>query len=84
MACNTVFSSSGIVLFPGLNAEISNAFACHPENQDLKMAPVNPGGRPKLAWTAARKRKLTRLYLLTNVRTKDIPRLLRGDGFTPR
>jgi hypothetical protein len=48
------------------------------------MAPRNPGGRPKIPWTASRKRKLIRLYLLTDLKIEEIEGVLRADGFAPR
>jgi len=51
------------------------------------MAPPNVGGRPKLEWTAARNRKIIRLYLLTDITPKEIERIFKEvdtDGFTPR
>jgi len=49
------------------------------------MAPTKPGGRPKLAWTSSRNRKLVRLYLLTNINTQEIQQVLdAAEGFKPR
>jgi len=48
------------------------------------MAPTNPGGRPKLDWTASRNRKLGRLYLLTDITIQDIQQVLKEDRFCPR
>ncbi|KAF4637684.1 hypothetical protein G7Y89_g407 [Cudoniella acicularis] len=36
------------------------------------MAPTKAGGRPKIPWTDSRKRKLVRLYLLTDLTIDDI------------
>ncbi|KAH8602373.1 hypothetical protein B0O99DRAFT_680499 [Bisporella sp. PMI_857] len=47
------------------------------------MARSNPGGRPKLDWTASRNRKLGRLYLLTDITVQDIQQLLKEDKFSP-
>ncbi|KAG9241479.1 hypothetical protein BJ878DRAFT_428047 [Calycina marina] len=50
------------------------------------MAPnhqVNTGGRPKLDWTSSRKRKLGRLYLLTDIAIPDIQRILQDEKFNP-
>ncbi|KUJ23873.1 ankyrin [Mollisia scopiformis] len=41
------------------------------------------GGRPKIPWDASRKRKLARLYLMTNLRIVDIQQMLKSNGFTP-
>jgi len=48
------------------------------------MAPTNPGGRPKLDWTSSRKRKLGRLYLLTDIAISDIQQVLKDEKFNPR
>jgi len=48
------------------------------------MAPTNLGGRPKLDWTSSRKRKLGRLYLLTDVTIADIQQILKDEKFNPR
>jgi hypothetical protein len=47
------------------------------------MAPTNSGGRPKIAWNASRKRKLVRLYLMTDLKVIDIQQALGTDGFNP-
>jgi hypothetical protein len=38
-------------------------------------------GRPKNGWTASRRRKLVRLYLMTNLELDDIAKVLRTDDF---
>jgi hypothetical protein len=48
------------------------------------MAPTKPAGRPKIAWTSSRKRKLVRLYLLTNLNIHGIQQVLVATDFTPR
>ena len=48
------------------------------------MAPTKPGGRPKIAWTSSRKRKLVRLYLLTSLNIHGIQQVLSAIDFTPR
>ncbi|PMD38787.1 hypothetical protein L207DRAFT_634785 [Hyaloscypha variabilis F] len=47
------------------------------------MAPTKPAGRPKIAWTSSRKRKLVRLYLLTNLNIHGIQQVLVATDFTP-
>jgi hypothetical protein len=47
------------------------------------MAPSNPGGRPKKAWNASRKRKLVRLYLMTDLKVMEIQKVLEEEGFSP-
>ncbi|PMD17839.1 hypothetical protein NA56DRAFT_727881 [Hyaloscypha hepaticicola] len=47
------------------------------------MAPTKPGGRPKIAWTSSRKRKLVRLYLLTSLNIHGIQQALVATDFTP-
>ncbi|PQE06558.1 ankyrin repeat protein [Rutstroemia sp. NJR-2017a WRK4] len=47
-----------------------------PEKQKL-------GGRPKIPWTASRKRKLIRLYLMTTLDYHQIRALISTDGFNP-
>ncbi|PQE25962.1 hypothetical protein CJF30_00000679 [Rutstroemia sp. NJR-2017a BBW] len=41
------------------------------------------GGRPKIPWTASRKRKLIRLYLMTTLDYHQIRALISTDGFDP-
>ncbi|KAM3071166.1 hypothetical protein ACMFMG_008760 [Clarireedia jacksonii] len=41
------------------------------------------GGRPKIPWTASRKRKLVRLYLMTTLNYHQIRELISADGFDP-
>jgi hypothetical protein len=48
------------------------------------MAPSKPCGRPKIAWDASRKRKLVRLYLMTDLKIADIQQVLSTEGFTPK
>jgi len=48
------------------------------------MAPSKPCGRPKVAWDASRKRKLVRLYLMTDLKIADIQQVLSTEGFTPK
>ncbi|CCD48350.1 hypothetical protein BofuT4_P107340.1 [Botrytis cinerea T4] len=43
----------------------------------------NTGGRPKIVWTSSKKRKLVRLYLMTDLKIAEIQRLLSSDGFNP-
>jgi hypothetical protein len=38
-------------------------------------------GRPKNGWTASRRRKLVRLYLMTNLEVDEIAKVLRTDNF---
>ncbi len=40
-------------------------------------------GRPKNNWTPTRKRKLVRLYLMTDLDVGEIVEVLRGKGFQP-
>src|SRR4051794_15908678 len=40
-------------------------------------------GRPKNDWTPSRRRKLVRLYLMTNLEPKEIARVLRDGSFSP-
>jgi hypothetical protein len=48
------------------------------------MAPTNPGGRPRNEWTPSRRRKLVRLYTLTNLDKEEIQVVLKDGGFSPR
>ena len=51
------------------------------------MAPAGPGGRPQNAWDSHgghRKRKLVRLYTLTNLTKEEIRKVLEADDFDPR
>jgi len=41
------------------------------------------GGRPKIPWTSSRKRKLARLYLVTDLTIAEIRSALTVDGFAP-
>lgn len=45
------------------------------------MAPKGPGGRPQNAWTNSRRRKLARLYALTDLTNSEIEKVLKSDGF---
>jgi hypothetical protein len=47
------------------------------------MTSSKPGGRPKNAWNSSRRRKLVRLYTLTNLNTAEIGKVLKADGFDP-
>ena|SRR6187402_42572 len=40
-------------------------------------------GRPKNGWTPTRKRKLVRLYLMTELDVDEIGEVLRAKGFQP-
>jgi hypothetical protein len=40
-------------------------------------------GRPKNVWTPSRRRKLVRLYLLSNLEVDEISKVLQADGFNP-
>lgn len=40
-------------------------------------------GRPKNGWTATRKRKLIRLYLMTELDVLEIAQVLRAESFQP-
>lgn len=40
-------------------------------------------GRPKNDWTASRRRKLVRLYLMTDLEVGAIAKVLRTDYFEP-
>lgn len=40
-------------------------------------------GRPKNGWTASRRRKLVRLYLMTNLEVNEIAKVLRTENFKP-
>jgi hypothetical protein len=40
-------------------------------------------GRPKNGWTATRKRKLIRLYLMTELDVAEISQVLRAENFQP-
>ncbi|KAF4634796.1 hypothetical protein G7Y89_g3324 [Cudoniella acicularis] len=48
------------------------------------MAGKSSGGRPQNAWTNSRRRKLARLYTLTDLSTAEIQEVLRSDGFNPK
>jgi hypothetical protein len=48
------------------------------------MASNKLAGRPRIAWTASRRRKLVRLYLMTDIKIHEIQMLLKEDGFKPR
>jgi len=47
------------------------------------LGPRHPGGRPRIPWTDSRKRKLTRLYLLTDLTIPEIGSVLTAEGFAP-
>lgn len=40
-------------------------------------------GRPKNDWTCSRRRKLVRLYLMTDLEVDEIVKVLRTDSFEP-
>ncbi|KAH6673277.1 hypothetical protein B0J14DRAFT_592910 [Halenospora varia] len=48
------------------------------------MAPSGPGGRPRNSWTSSRRRKLIRLYTMTNLSIAEIQKVLETEGFNPR
>ena len=58
-------------------------------SQDQTKAPAQkrlkpkPMGRPRNGWTPTRKRKLVRLYLMTDLNVGEIAEVLRGKHFEP-
>ncbi|KAF4630819.1 hypothetical protein G7Y89_g7313 [Cudoniella acicularis] len=48
------------------------------------MAPAGPGGRPRNGWTSSRRRKLARLYVLTNLSNDEIEKVLEARDFNPK
>jgi hypothetical protein len=51
-----------------------------PAQKRLKPKPM---GRPRNGWTPTRKRKLVRLYLMTDLNVGEIAEVLRGKHFQP-
>jgi hypothetical protein len=54
-----------------------------PSFYNSAMTPKGPGGRPKNAWDPSRRRKLIRLYTLTQLSKDEIKEVLRSDDFNP-
>ncbi|KAH6673276.1 hypothetical protein B0J14DRAFT_701220 [Halenospora varia] len=48
------------------------------------MAPAGPGGRPRNRWTSSRRRKLARLYVLTDLSNDEIKKVLETQDFHPK
>ncbi|KAH8670163.1 hypothetical protein BGZ60DRAFT_430630 [Tricladium varicosporioides] len=48
------------------------------------MAPAGPGGRPRNRWTSSRRRKLARLYVLTDLSNGEIEKVLETQDFHPK
>ncbi|KAH8670162.1 hypothetical protein BGZ60DRAFT_563677 [Tricladium varicosporioides] len=50
----------------------------------IPMAPPGLGGRPRNSWNSSRKRKLVRLYTLTDLSNAEIQKVLESQGFSPK
>jgi hypothetical protein len=68
---------------PGVAADKKrkNASQDHGKTPDKKK--LKPMGRPRNGWTPTRKRKLVRLYLMTELNVGEIAEVLRAKHFQP-